>query len=873
MRNDAQVTRHRAGSVLSLFSRQALFKGWRLLAVVSLALLLGLVQPAAKSAHASDSYYGTLQQQLQSTYGLSNAGTFPIADTESGVLAQAHAVFLNSAQGTTPQTVNVSGQPFTQALQLSVPTLPRKDWYLLERFTNTAAISQNDVVHLVLWVRSIQTQTNQGLIQVKLSSGGTAWGSRSILINSTWTRYDLPMQASNAAAVGNAYLEFFYSYQIQTFQIGGIALLDYGQDASNLGKLPQTPIQLGYPGEDPNAAWRSSANQRIDQYRKANLTVVVKDQQGNVVPNANVAVHMTKQAFQFSTAASDYLGYVNPNATYQDKILNTAGPGTGTGFNMLEEENDLKWQGYENTTTRANVANFIKWAHDHGLAYRGHNLVWPCNLPSDVNQGYQANGLNWLLSTIRNHVTDEASYYGTSINEWDVINEPTQNDCLEYAMQSQGQDYVAEYANWFQLARNALGTGVPLYINDEGVTINSGANMTMHSFYRNLVQSLLKKGAPLDGVGFESHFDSPQTQLTDPTDVYAALNDFASLSPNLQLKVTEFDIKLDTITDPAVRAKLEADYTRDYMTAVFSQPQVTGFQIWDFWDGDSWINYAPIFNQDWSVKSAGQAYMDLVYHQWWTDTSGTSDTNGSYTTRGFKGNYNIVVTANGQSQTATAVLNSDQTVTVTLGGANPMPTPTPNPTPNPTPTPVTGGLPSPWQTQDIGTVGKTGSASYNNGSFTLAGSGTDISNSADAFRFVYQPLTGDGSVIARVNSIDNTDPWAKAGVMMRESLDPGSANALIAITPGNGGTFQRRTSTGGNTVFTQATGAAVPYWVKLTRQGNTITGSISPDGSYWSQIGSDTVTMGATIYVGLAVTSHNNSSLCTGTFDQVSITH
>ena len=106
--------------------------------------------------------------------------------------------------------------------------------------------------------------------------------------------------------------------------------------------------------------------------------------------------------------------------------------------------------------------------------------------------------------------------------------------------------------------------------------------------------------------------------------------------------------------------------------------------------------------------------------------------------------------------------------------------------------------------------------------------------------------------------------------MVRSSLDPNSANALMAVTPGNGATFQRRTATGGSTTATGATGVSVPYWVKLTRQGNTITGSISPDGSYWSAIGSDTIPMGSTVYIGLAVTAHNNSSLCTAAFDNLS---
>ena len=179
-------------------------------------------------------------------------------------------------------------------------------------------------------------------------------------------------------------------------------------------------------------------------------------------------------------------------------------------------------------------------------------------------------------------------------------------------------------------------------------------------------------------------------------------------------------------------------------------------------------------------------------------------------------------------------------------------------------------LPYPWLTQDIGSVGVTGGASYSNGVFTVMGSGADIWNTADAFRFVYVPVTGNCTMIARVTSVQNIDPWSKAGVMIRESLNPNAANAFIAVTPGDGVTWQYRTSTGGSSGNNNTTGLNAPCWVKLVRSGNTFTGYRSPDGVTWMQQGSSqTFTMASTAYVGLAVTAHNNSSLCTATFDNI----
>ncbi|HEV3060526.1 MAG TPA: S8 family serine peptidase [Vicinamibacterales bacterium] len=178
-------------------------------------------------------------------------------------------------------------------------------------------------------------------------------------------------------------------------------------------------------------------------------------------------------------------------------------------------------------------------------------------------------------------------------------------------------------------------------------------------------------------------------------------------------------------------------------------------------------------------------------------------------------------------------------------------------------------LPSPWQAQDIGSVGVAGSATPTTpGAFTVSGSGADIWNTADAFQFVYQPLAGDGQIIARVAAVPTTDPWAKAGVMIREDLTAGARYAAVLVTAGNGVAFQRRLASNGSSTYTAATGA-VPEWVKVMRTGTTVTGYESADGATWVLVGSDTVSMATSVYVGLAVTSHNNATSGTATFDSI----
>jgi fibronectin type 3 domain-containing protein len=178
-------------------------------------------------------------------------------------------------------------------------------------------------------------------------------------------------------------------------------------------------------------------------------------------------------------------------------------------------------------------------------------------------------------------------------------------------------------------------------------------------------------------------------------------------------------------------------------------------------------------------------------------------------------------------------------------------------------------LPSPWVTQDIGAVGVAGSASYSTNTFTLTGSGTDIWLANDEFRYVYQPVSGDCTIVARVATIESVDPWSKGGVMIRESLDANSAYASVFVTPSNGVSFQRRTSTGAISVSTTTAGLTAPHWVKVLRIGSTFSGSRSVDGVTWTTIGSTTITMGTSVHLGLAITSHDNTNLCTATMDNV----
>ncbi len=185
--------------------------------------------------------------------------------------------------------------------------------------------------------------------------------------------------------------------------------------------------------------------------------------------------------------------------------------------------------------------------------------------------------------------------------------------------------------------------------------------------------------------------------------------------------------------------------------------------------------------------------------------------------------------------------------------------------------PANSALPSGWTSANVGSVGQTGSAGYVGGSFVVGVSGTDIAGTSDSFRYVYQQIIGNVQLTARVVSLGNSNAGAKAGVMLRSSLNANSIEAGMFLTAGSGFSATQRTTAGGSTTATSGGASAFPYWVRIVRSGNTVTTFRSTDGMAWTQVSSSTVTLGTTIYVGLAVTSKSNSVLTTAVLDNVSL--
>lgn len=169
----------------------------------------------------------------------------------------------------------------------------------------------------------------------------------------------------------------------------------------------------------------------------------------------------------------------------------------------------------------------------------------------------------------------------------------------------------------------------------------------------------------------------------------------------------------------------------------------------------------------------------------------------------------------------------------------------------------------PWLSMDIGEVSIPGKIVCANNSMTIEAAGTDIWNNSDGFYFAYQMISGDFEISAKVESLEGPHEWTKSGLMLRENLDAGSKNVFIGLTTKNGITTQARPSSRESSENGERKSELkAPYWIKLSREGDSIKVAVSSEGKAWEKMEGGLLPFAENAYVGIAVTSHDNKAIC-----------
>jgi hypothetical protein len=182
---------------------------------------------------------------------------------------------------------------------------------------------------------------------------------------------------------------------------------------------------------------------------------------------------------------------------------------------------------------------------------------------------------------------------------------------------------------------------------------------------------------------------------------------------------------------------------------------------------------------------------------------------------------------------------------------------------------ATGPATVTWTANDVGMLAQAGSETIAPNAVTIRGSGNDIWEGADAFHFVHRPLRGDGSLVAKLTALENTNDWTKAGLMIRDSLEPGARNVFLTVTPSHGVGLQWRGDANKSTTVNMTGDARPPVWLKITRSGETVTAFTSADGNQWNQVGSQHLALGPNALIGFAITAHDPTALSTATFTDI----
>jgi endo-1,4-beta-xylanase len=255
----------------------------------------------------------------------------------------------------------------------------------------------------------------------------------------------------------------------------------------------------------------------------------------------------------------------------------------GQQFSSVTPENVMKWETVEPQQGVANYAEadrLVAFAQAHHMMVRGHNLVWHSQLPAWLTQGIAAGSYTnaQLTQILHDHITAEVSHFRGQVYAWDVVNEPLNEDgTLRHTIwyDALGPDYIAQALRW----AHAADPNATLYVNDYNLEWIGPKSNGMFA----LAQQMLAEGAPLDGIGFESHLD---IRSGFPGDMAQNMQRFAALG--LDEAVTEADVRINL---PATRAELEqqASYYTQLVQACLADDRCVSYTVWGFTDRHSWV--------------------------------------------------------------------------------------------------------------------------------------------------------------------------------------------------------------------------------------------------------------------------------------------
>lgn len=510
-------------------------------------------------------------------------------------------------------------------------------------------LKAHDVLTLRMRVSALQTEADEGAdgqggvilslfpADSKKLHNSDAEHRQIVIVGSQPETIQIAVRVGADYAAGGLLLVPTLSYFDRTLDIGQIEWTRHPPDANPEALTAST---VSYAGQEADAAWRQKAADMIEKHRKADLQIRILDRWGEPLEGIEVDVEQVRHAYPFGTAlvgsrivdAPREFGpesemtpeqWMADNARYRAELERN--------FNTVVFENELKWPQWSRDKgvgihDQQWTLSALEWLRDRDFTVKGHTLIWGSwrFTPSWLRE--KEDDPDAVQRAALAHIRDIATATGTRTQYWDVLNEPMSHRNLIDLL---GTEKIAE---WFQTAREAL-PGNRLVMNEFDL-VGNGGNAKRRANFIKFYQELHEAGAPLDVIGFQGHFWSDR--FTTPEKIWEIVDEVHDAT-GLPVMISEFDSNFPN-------EQLQADYTRDFLTAWFAHPNTEAFIMWGFWGGAHWMRDAgAMFRRDWSEKPNLSSYRQLVYDQWWTRATLQTNIEGLASVRAFQGQHRITL--------------------------------------------------------------------------------------------------------------------------------------------------------------------------------------------------------------------------------------
>lgn len=390
--------------------------------------------------------------------------------------------------------------------------------------------------------------------------------------------------------------------------------------------------------------WRTEAQDRIERIRKRDAVLTVLGPDDRPAAGAKVRVRQIRNHFAFGSTINKPLLESGGHNPYADFVRDH--------YEWVVFENEARWYNTEPIQGQVSYADadaMYAWCREHGMKMRGHPMYWA--VEEFVPWWVKALNTTDLRAAVENRMEQAMNHFKDKFVHWDINNEMVAG---HYYKDRLGENIRI----WMYQRAHEIDPDCQLFVNDYNV-IAWGDRLEA---YMQLIHWLLDNGAPVHGIGVQSHFNAG----FDPTGVLERLDQLESLG--LPIWVTEFDMA-------APNEHVRADNLEDFFRIAFSHPAVHGIIMWGFWENSHWREDCYIVNADWSLNEAGRRY-EALRDEWRTETEGTTDASGTVAFRGFNGTYEVTVTFPDHSVTTTTfdLLGASTPLTVQIDHAgNTMP--------------------------------------------------------------------------------------------------------------------------------------------------------------------------------------------------------